>query len=733
MFAWANSQLERLSETLAPPSNDPGHRFAKAVRDGDEGEAMRILTSELDPNEKLNQVKGSLAVHIAAQYGAQQVLRQLLCPQYAQAFDMQGNTPLHYASLGGHRSTCQMLIDEFQVSVTVKNAHGSTPYDLATLDSVRQYLLPLQLQRETQDCLDNGGIGLVPGVDLGTNRISNLPPPPLHANANANANPAPTHNYAPPVSYDTHTAPPSQPPTIAPTAPVHTASSAPSSSSYARSGFSSAVVSNSKYRPDGFHSSSSDKNLQLKYGHDQTVTGPPSGNISSNPVLPPPRTAPAATRAAFFGAKSRYPTYDAHSNTTSTFTAPVSASVSSSVSSNTHATPAPQFQIFSPQPDAHHQPPPQQPQYTHYQSHQHNDNNQYQHHHTNDFTYTTQYEDRQSQTYSSYQNHSPAPTYQTVPTQQLTTVTDSHAGPTDVPAAHTLQTKSPSSSKLIHTNTVVSPPKPTSQPNEDAGAFFAASSPKKSESTPPPTINSIPKQYSTTNANFQTSQPPLLSEKSNVNALDFFATPNSTDSRINNDFKSSSHMHNSALSPTVTSHDNPGPNAESTAHKTIHDNSSSTMFLASGPQTSGTEAKDFFVATSSSSHGRTEPVSTTQSATSFFASNDNVTANGSTMTQQISSKAEKICNNESAKFVNNHEKTATIAKHDDLPSQQTKIGGLNQPASLQHSTASSNDTFGLPPPPSFSNVSDDSTEYSDIDLNMAPLPPPPMMDVPLTQ
>jgi hypothetical protein len=526
LFAWANRQLEQLSEQLAPVPNDPGHRFAKACSSNDPHLALSLLSSSppplpdgsqcspVDPFTTIvNKQKGTLAIHCAAEYSQVNVVQSLIA-QYgvsAEQFDHQGNTPLHYAAsskvIGGvHLVKC--LVNEYHVSVTVKNGAGKTAYDVATQDSIRQYLLPIQLQRETQECIDNGGRGLPDGIDMGGLAIKRdiAPPPivggfgspppiggysaaglgtskyavpafvqqvhppsqmqqpvnmamggypaPAAANSYGFAQPQPHgHNQYPPqpqqpqpMSFNdaavvaqpipgpTYTpekpvpvqsyatphavshAPLSSEPMVAPTAntvnatanvgassepiseekpkdipvtaqdqavpattapdaqvaPVQPApfsygsnpaaassyygatsapatapaatttqppgtTSAPSSGNgYAMRGFSSAAVlpKNSKYKPDGFHSSSSDVSLQKKYGHDSSITGPPSGNYnSSNVSIAPPPSATSGSGGAGAGsgynpyassttfgaspamARPRYPTYDAVSDT----------------------------------------------------------------------------------------------------------------------------------------------------------------------------------------------------------------------------------------------------------------------------------------------------------------------------------------------------------------------------------------------------------------------------------
>ena len=525
LFAWANSKLEQLSEQIAPVPNDPGIRFARACSSYDSNLAMQLLTSPppfpdgshcpaVDPFSSItNKQKGALAIHTAAEYGLTNVVQSLI-GQYgvsAEQFDHQGNTPLHYAAMSkvpGALQLVKMLVNEYNVSVTVKNMNGKTAYDGATQDSVRQYLLPIQLQKETQECIDNGGRGLPEGIDMGGIRIKRdiAPPPimgaggygpPVGGNTNYSAGgmtskyavpefgqqqppmamnqPPAMPNYgAPsqgsnmyaqphvPIPGQTLVDPPVQPNPVsmsnttqpdipappvsdvaiesspleprneevtkevknetakvsgennsltasseevkqptnannsnfnmntatapslytAPTAinnstpsfpttnnlnTVNAPNTAPNSTNgYARKGHSSAAVlpKNAKYKPDGFHSSSSDVNLQQKYGHDKSITGPPSGRYNTSNIAPPPSASnsgggynPYAVSAAYGSSpamsRPRYPTYDAVSDTVG------AATGSDYGGQNAYATPSqnvPQYNVYTPQPQSNQMP-----------------------------------------------------------------------------------------------------------------------------------------------------------------------------------------------------------------------------------------------------------------------------------------------------------------------------------------------------------------------------------------
>lgn len=223
MFSWANKQLERLAETIAPmSSSDPGHQFMSALNNGDQIAALAYLNGSnsedgpVDPHGLLNATKGTQPIHLACQNNAMQVVLALLNEYGARAdsFDYLGNTALHYAAMStvktqstGPVDLVKMLVTEYGASVIVKNGSGQTPYDVSTDTMVRQYLLPLQLQQETQACFDNGGKGLPPGIDMGGFRFSNnIAPPPSAVNGGL----SPTQFSPPPISSSpgTHFAPP---------------------------------------------------------------------------------------------------------------------------------------------------------------------------------------------------------------------------------------------------------------------------------------------------------------------------------------------------------------------------------------------------------------------------------------------------------------------------------------------------------------------------------------------
>ena len=359
MFQWAQSTFDKLSQTVAPPPTDGPGKFAYCVQRNDEAGAMGVI-AEIDPvHTVVNAAKGIYPIHMACEYSMIRLVRLLLSQPGAniQVEDFVGNTPMHYAALSTNNDgleLCKILVKEFGASVMAKNRNGQTPYDLATSNNIRQYLLPIQLQAETQYALDNGGVGLPPGIDLGGLRVKNLamPPPPTQFGAPPNSAP-PSMYVAPPTlsgatpniqplqsfqpqqndpmantqaaspyvslpvpepQNDTMFGTPTPNHKIAPapaSMPAHLAQ-APSSGNreYARVGSSSAAIYRPPggIRPDGFHSSSSDVNLQKKYGHQQVQYGnavPPPPSSGNSTGLAAPGMNPFAAGSAL-GGGSRY-------------------------------------------------------------------------------------------------------------------------------------------------------------------------------------------------------------------------------------------------------------------------------------------------------------------------------------------------------------------------------------------------------------------------------------------
>jgi hypothetical protein len=394
MFSWATSHLEKLAQTVAPPP--PTDSFASLLyccqRGDDDGAVSWVMerqaggnitgnnsndgyggsSSPIDPVRSIvQQVKGQTILHWSCFYGLPRLLELCLQwnqQQHPQPFplssltDLEGNTPLHHAAMSDRPNALDiskfLLQHDTSGLIQQQNRQAKTAYDVAVRDTVRQFLLPLQLQAETQAAIDNGGLGLPPGIDLGglTIQNQNLAPPPTMSmgigGGGGGATPQslypPTPGFSPPMppppppqqwqqsppplAYPNNSMPQSQqmdtasttsslgalpppPPQSQPFTQVATTAAAAASTSvggqsvdntaampppppprpptssgsssqqhaYARTGRSSAAIlqTRSGIQPDGFHSSSSDKNLQEKYGH---------VNVHTSHLPPPPKS-----------------------------------------------------------------------------------------------------------------------------------------------------------------------------------------------------------------------------------------------------------------------------------------------------------------------------------------------------------------------------------------------------------------------------------------------------------
>ncbi|GAX15732.1 hypothetical protein FisN_3Lh170 [Fistulifera solaris] len=333
MFSWATSHLEKLASTVAPQPTDPPGRFIYACKNGDEQGAISLLAELAGVEYSVDTQKGQTPLHFACLYSLttlmEQILSMLLQRQIdgLSVMDVEGNTALHFASMSKKANALDMvkiLVTKYGASVLAKNSQGQTAYDVASIPSLRQYLLPLQLQEETRIALNNGGVGLIPGMDLGGLKVANshLPPPPtipgsFPPHEQQFASPTgitqqhsqgpdftPTDTatsfssqYLPPPPVMTSIASSTSPDSGAPPSGSSAGSvPAPPSSAnrdYSLRGYSSAALEiktsdgRRVLKPDGFHSSSSDKRLQQKYGHQ-------SGNRFAN-LPPPPRSGEQVT------------------------------------------------------------------------------------------------------------------------------------------------------------------------------------------------------------------------------------------------------------------------------------------------------------------------------------------------------------------------------------------------------------------------------------------------------
>ena len=180
MFSWANKQLERLSETLAPPPTDANgqtcasHRLLAALVNNTDntnndgrlaGEALALAILREEGHQgggedmataPLN-VRGMSALHLAAKHGASNLLLQELIQVRGvnvDIVDRDGNTALHHAAMMANNNnnhnhnqsstpmaTVQLLVETYGANILSKNNVGETPYDVAgNSQAIRGYL-----------------------------------------------------------------------------------------------------------------------------------------------------------------------------------------------------------------------------------------------------------------------------------------------------------------------------------------------------------------------------------------------------------------------------------------------------------------------------------------------------------------------------------------------------------------------------------------------------------------
>jgi hypothetical protein len=256
--------------------------------------------------------------------------------------DIHGNSTLHYAAKAGHLDLCKVLIER-GCSPARKNQHNQTPYDATDSHLVRQYLLPLIFKYE------NGQMSQIPTQDPSYglmeqhsyNNQSVYPPsqekkaeipsqpvynPPSYPPVSYSQPAIPTYHHQQsgltevPISNETHYSAPSyqpNPPTYAPpvanyTPPPSNANDSSNVRKIKAGSFTTVILIMSNLlffliQPtDGFHSSASDPQLQMKYGHIK-----PSINIAPPPIASyPGNTYSAYSSGGPAAVYNRYPVYD---------------------------------------------------------------------------------------------------------------------------------------------------------------------------------------------------------------------------------------------------------------------------------------------------------------------------------------------------------------------------------------------------------------------------------------
>ncbi|ETV95402.1 hypothetical protein H310_11279 [Aphanomyces invadans] len=289
MFSYLSEKLnvKALGEMIAPTLT-PEQQLHQAIEDNLIDKVRHLLDDvKVSPNARTPE--GSFPVHTAAYNGRVDILLALIeRGADISALGPRDNTPLHLACAQGHLEMAKLLVAK-GANVAQRNKSHKTSYDVATGDTLRQWLLPLQFQHE--DPTDRAAaiqqaqnMGLS-GFETG-NVVAAPPPPPPTSGAYYGAPPS---GAAPPAPYDPHAA------LYAP--PTHSAIPRhnPSAQQTRRDP--------SVFRPiqaDGFGSSVGNPELTAKFGNTVSVTQtsappPPPGGAGPSAYAPFAASEPTST------------------------------------------------------------------------------------------------------------------------------------------------------------------------------------------------------------------------------------------------------------------------------------------------------------------------------------------------------------------------------------------------------------------------------------------------------
>ncbi|KAH9117844.1 hypothetical protein LEN26_012412 [Aphanomyces euteiches] len=277
MFSYLSEKLnvKALGEMIAPTLT-PEQQLHQAIEDN-LSEKVRHLLDDVKVSPNARTPEGSSPVHTAAYFGRVEIFHMLLeRGADISALGPRDNTPLHLACAQGHLEMAKLLVAK-GANVAQRNKSNKTSYDVATGDTLRQWLLPLQFQHEDPNdraaAIQQAQSMGISGFETGYVAPPPPPPPPAGAGNYYGAAPAPAYDphaalYAPP----THSA-----------IPRHLASQNRRDPSVFR-----------PIQADGFGSTVGNPELSAKYGNHVSVaqTAPP-------PTLagPPPTSYAAAAPA----------------------------------------------------------------------------------------------------------------------------------------------------------------------------------------------------------------------------------------------------------------------------------------------------------------------------------------------------------------------------------------------------------------------------------------------------
>mmetsp|Transcript_14084 Transcript_14084/g.42592 ORF Transcript_14084/g.42592 Transcript_14084/m.42592 type:complete len:348 (-) Transcript_14084:1225-2268(-) len=155
---WSGSELllNKIGQVVAPVQSSTQELFI-AIRQRDWPRTQELLASpEVDCWDG-NGLHDVTALHIACAVDFIECVTFLLSLGVDVNIRDRRNldTPLHHGARSGHMRICQLLI-EWDACPMVRNAQNQTAYDVTCNLSLRQWLLPLQLQAEAKSNAETG-------------------------------------------------------------------------------------------------------------------------------------------------------------------------------------------------------------------------------------------------------------------------------------------------------------------------------------------------------------------------------------------------------------------------------------------------------------------------------------------------------------------------------------------------------------------------------------------------
>eukprot|EP01084_Bolivina_argentea_P168777 292605_1 len=130
---------------IIAPFAGPEQQLIVAIQNNQRDKIQDLLQNKgVSPG--CHNLHGTTPIHIAVKAGYHDIAEMLLrMGADLTAVDNAGNSALHYAARGGYFPTIEWLIEQ-GLSASEGNSAGQTPYDVSENHAIRQYLLPLQLK-----------------------------------------------------------------------------------------------------------------------------------------------------------------------------------------------------------------------------------------------------------------------------------------------------------------------------------------------------------------------------------------------------------------------------------------------------------------------------------------------------------------------------------------------------------------------------------------------------------